>query len=339
MEPITEDRSVSAHPVTRTALLMVIALAAVACSPTAGALGSPNSPAVTTPPSEPAPSDAAPGTASPVPTATPSGEPSDEPTEIPIGTPTATPRPTPTASPAGTSVVRAYFMLGSLTGEAGLVPTLRELPKTQAVARAAMLELLKGPQGVELEGSPAMYSGIPEGTKLVDLAIANGTATVTLSKEFLQAGANVQAATAAGQVVYTLTQFSTVDDVTIHIAGGNDAGGGLTRADFQSMVLPAIFVDRPAWGAAAGNPARVTGLANVFEAAFRVQVLDGNGKVLADKQVMATCGTGCWGSFKTDVAYSIGKAQYGTLRVFSLSAKDGKPENVTEYRVWLTPAS
>jgi hypothetical protein len=54
---------------------------------------------------------------------------------------------------------------------------------------------------------------------------------------------------------------------------------------------------------------------------------------------MATCGTGCWGSFKTDVPYTIGKAQYGTLRVFDLSAKDGTPENVTEYRVWLTPAA
>ena len=35
--------------------------------------------------------------------------------------------------------------------------------------------------------------------------------------------------------------------------------------------------------------------------------------------------------------YAVGKAQYGTLRVFDLSAKDGTPENVTEYRVWLTP--
>ncbi len=112
------------------------------------------------------------------------------------------------------------------------------------------------------------------------------------------------------------------------------------RSDYQVIgILPAIFVDRPAWGAAAGNPVHVAGLANVFEATFRVQVLDGKGNVLADKQVMATCGTGCWGSFKTDVPYAIGKAQYGTLRVFDLSAKDGTPENVTEYRVWLTPAA
>ncbi len=87
----------------------------------------------------------------------------------------------------------------------------------------------------------------------------------------------------------------------------------------------------------AGNPMRLTGIANVFEAQFMVQVLDGKGNVLAEQPVMATCGTGCWGTFRTDVAYEIGKAQYGTLRVFEPSAMDGSPVNVTEYRVWLTP--
>ena len=62
---------------------------------------------------------------------------------------------------------------------------MREIPATKAVARAAMTQLLGGPQGVELEASPAMYTGIPEGTKLLDLAIADGIATVTLSKEFV----------------------------------------------------------------------------------------------------------------------------------------------------------
>jgi hypothetical protein len=82
----------------------------------------------------------------------------------------------------------------------------------------------------------------------------------------------------------------------------------------------------------------VSGLANVFEAQFRVQLLDGNGNTLADKPVMASCGTGCWGTWKTSISYSVLKAQWGTLRVYDLSAKDGAPENVTDYPVWLTPA-
>jgi len=325
-------------------LLTAVVVALAACSPIAGALGTPNSPAVTPVSTDgPAQSDVAPGSAVPATSAVPSkssgpSDPSVHPGVSPAAT-SPSPTATPTASPAGTTIVRAYFMLGSLTGNPGLVPTLREIPKTQAVARAAMTELLQGPQGVELQGSPAMYTSIPNGTKLVDLGIANGTATVTLSPEFQGASQNFQLTTATAQVVYTLTQFSTIDKVTVVVAGGATQAG-MSRSDFQSVgILPAIFVDRPAWGAAAGNPARVAGLANVFEATFRVQILDGKGSVLADKQVTATCGTGCWGSFKTDVGYTLAKAQYGTLRVFDLSAKDGTPENVTEYRVWLTPAS
>jgi hypothetical protein len=345
MEPRTEDRAMSARSVTLVVVLLTVLAALVAaCSPTAGALGTPNSPAITPVTTDgPAQSDVAPGSAVPAGSgsaASPStpSSPSGKPGVSPAGS-SPSPSAAPSASPAGTTIVRAYFMLGSLTGNPGLVPTLREIPKTQAVARAAMTELLQGPQGVELQGSPAMYTSIPDGTKLVDLGIANGTATVTLSAEFQGASQNFQLKTATAQVVYTLTQFSSIDNVTLVVQGGATQAG-MSRSDFQEVgILPAIFVDRPAWGAAAGNPARVAGLANVFEATFRVQILDGKGNVLADKQVTATCGTGCWGSFKTDVGYTLGKAQYGTLRVFDLSAKDGTPENVTEYRVWLTPAS
>jgi len=103
-------------------------------------------------------------------------------------------------------------------------------------------------------------------------------------------------------------------------------------------LVPAIFVDRPAWGAAARNPLKLAGSANVFEATFRAQLLDADGAVLADEQVTASCGTGCWGHFKADIPYAVPKPQYGTLRVFSLSALDGTPKNVVEYSVWLTPA-
>ena len=78
-------------------------------------------------------------------------------------------------------------------------------------------------------------------------------------------------------------------------------------------------------------------MANVFEATFRVRLLDANGSTLVDRQVMATCGTGCWGSFKVELDYTVNRAQYGTLRVYDRSAKDGSPENITEYPVWLTP--
>jgi len=100
--------------------------------------------------------------------------------------------------------------------------------------------------------------------------------------------------------------------------------------------LPIIWVDRPAFNAAIGNPARITGTTDVFEATFRIAILDATGRVLADEMVMATCGTGCRGTFDVTIAYTVNRAQYGILRVYNLSAKDGSPEAVRDYRVWLT---
>jgi germination protein M len=246
--------------------------------------------------------------------------------------------------------VRAYFILGSFTGNEGLVPVLREPPQTKAVATAAMHALLEGPAPAELAASPAMYSAIPEGTTLLGLTIKDGIATVDLSKEFESGGGGDTMRQRLGQVVYTLTQFSTVDGVRFKLDGtptstfGGEgvtftpAGRPLVRKDFHDQ-LPAIFVDRPAWGASIGNPANFSGLANVFEATFRIELRSAGGSILADRQVMASCGTGCWGTWRATIGYAVTKAQWGTMRVYDLSAKDGAPENVTEYPVWLTPGS
>ena len=331
------------------ALLVSVGLVTASCAPAAGPLGTPASPRVTPAAAsgEPAPSDVAPGTPSPSPSPSPS--PTQPPSLAPTGspsqssaaasaTPTSRPSPTPAPTPVATTIVRAYFMLGSFTDNPGLAPVLRTVPETKTVANAAMTALLEGPKGAELAASPAMYTSIPDGTRLLDLSIADGVAMVNLSAEYKGAIASFQGGTANAQVIFTLTQFSTVKLVRIEVEGQSQ-GGALGRSDYQLVgLLPAIFVDRPAWGAAAGNPARISGLANVFEATFRAEIRDAQGGILVDKQVMASCGTGCWGTFKADLPYSVSKAQYGTLRVYDLSAKDGTPENVTEYPVWLTPA-
>jgi hypothetical protein len=213
--------------------------------------------------------------------------------------PTPTPpTPAPTATPAGTTIVRNYYFLGSFTDNAGLAPVLREVPETKAVATAAMRNLIAGPNEKELSARPAMYTAIPDGTRLLDLSIDKGVATVNLSDEFRLARASFEGGQAEAQVIYTLTQFATVNAVRIQVEGVAYQAGQLTRADYQMEgLLPAIFVDRPAWGAALGNPGTVSGLANVFEATFRVQLLDGKNGIV-DRQAMRRCGTGCWGTFK-----------------------------------------
>ena len=331
-------------------LLLVTALVA-ACSPSVGALGTPAAPPATAEPSLEVPSgDATPDLSSPEPTTTP--EPSASASASPgaSSSPTATPTQRPTATPApaasGTSVVRAYFVLGSFTDNEGLAPVLREVPQTKAVATAAMRELLAGPDEAEMAARPAMYTAIPDGTTLLGISIADGIATVNLSQEFESGGGSASMQARVAQVTYTLTQFPTVTGVRFQLDGVPvTALGGegivldqpVGRDDFRDQ-LPAIFVDRPAWGASLGNPGTVSGEANVFEATFQVELLDAGGRTLLGKTVTASCGTGCWGSFRTSLAYSVARGQWGTLRVFESSAQDGSEINVTEYPVWLTPA-
>ena len=59
--------------------------------------------------------------------------------------------------------------------------------------------------------------------------------------------------------------------------------------------------------------------------------------VIFDEPVMATCGTGCWGTFDITIGYDVPEAQWGILRAYNLSAADGSVELVRDYSVWLTP--
>ena len=258
-----------------------------------------------------------------------------------------------TASPGGErTTIRAYFFLGSFTHPAGLAAVLREIPTTRAVATAAMNALLAGPGAAEVAARPAMYTSVPSQTRLLGLTISDGVATVNLSREFESGGGSASVLGRLGQVVFTLTQFATVKSVAFELDGQPVtvfSGEGVVldhpvgRSDFTDQ-LPAIWVDRPAWGAAIGNPARIVGMANVFEATFRVAIFDGTDPVkgqtpLVDELAMATCGTGCWGTFDVTLRYAVPSARWGVLRVYDLSARDGSPENVTDYPVWLTPGS
>jgi len=322
------------HPRTAVApiVLLVIAAIVAACSGPTGGLGSVPISAPTAS-AEPTSPDETPG---------PSGSvvPSTEPSVEPAVSPDASVAPSTTEK----MIVRAYFVLGGEPGVVGLVPVLREVPKSTAVATAAMKALLAGPTKAE-SSDRQISTAIPDGTTLLGISAKNGVATVDLSTEYDSGGGSASMQYRLAQVVYTLTQFSTIKSVVFQIDGetvtvfgseGIVLDGPTGRADYYDQ-LPAIFVDRPAFRAAFVSGGRVAGNANVFEATFRVAVLDAGGKTLVDEQVMATCGSGCRGTFNTTLDYVVGKGQWGTLRAYEPSAKDGTPQNVREYPVWLTP--
>ena len=323
----------------RPSLLLAMGLVLAGCASSGGLGPVPSTPATPIPSAESNAPDATPAP-SIAPSATAAGSTSPGmSSSLPPASAGSTASP---STPTETVVLRAYYLLSAKDAD-GLVPTLRVVPKTTGVARAAMVALLDA--SAIHRSYPQVDTAIPDATTLLGISIKDGIATVDLSREFGAAGAGAYRAR-LGQVVYTLTQFSTVRAVAIKVEGqvltsfgpeGIVIDGPLDRADFESQ-LPSIFVDRPAFGAAAPSPVRVRGSANVFEATFRIAILDGAGKQLVDQQAMATCGTGCRGTFDTTVRYDVSKAQWGTLRVYFGSAVDGSPQDVRDYPVWLTPA-
>lgn len=97
-------------------------------------------------------------------------------------------------------------------------PVERVIPKTQAVARAALEDLLKGP--TELEEKAGYFSSINEGVKILNLTVSNGTARVDFDKTMEEGiGGSCLTAGIQSSVVETLKQFPSVKEVVISVEG------------------------------------------------------------------------------------------------------------------------
>jgi Immunoglobulin-like domain of bacterial spore germination len=97
----------------------------------------------------------------------------------------------------------------------------------------------------------------------------------------------------------------------------------------------AIVVERPGSGKAVSSPISISGTANVFEAVVSFRLVGDGGIELASGHAMASCGTGCRGSYEASLKYVVSGDQSATLEVFEASAKDGSPINVVRVPVML----
>ncbi|MHB1342109.1 MAG: GerMN domain-containing protein [Coriobacteriia bacterium] len=164
----------------------------------------------------------------------------DTPTSSGAATPSAevTPTELPTDGPA---VMRVKLYFGN---EDRVMAVEREIPYTTGVAKAALLELLKGPSATEMQGL-ALHTQIPAGTTLDAVSITNGVAKVDLSGEFDDGGGTLSVTMRLAQVVYTLCQFPTIDSVEFYMDGtrvdvftgeGLILEGPQTPEDYYSLV-------------------------------------------------------------------------------------------------------
>jgi len=239
--------------------------------------------------------------------------------------------PTATTGPAPATAVeaRVYFTRDSTVATAGRRVT------PPAVAQGAVEALLAGP--TEAEAALGLTSPIPAGTELRRISVADGLATVDLSGSFLDQG-GPDVALRVAQVVHTLTQFPTVDRVTIQVEGvpaptvGPDATPVVEvgRGAFEDQA-PAVLVESPTPGATVTSPVRVTGTANTFEASVGYEVRSADGTVLDEGFTTATSGTGTRGTFElTTSALPEGEA---VLAAFQVSAEDGSRIDVYEVAI------
>ncbi|MBI4101685.1 MAG: GerMN domain-containing protein [Candidatus Nealsonbacteria bacterium] len=95
-------------------------------------------------------------------------------------------------------------------------PVEREVVKTEAVARAALEELLKGPTRKEL--AEEFFTSLNPGVKIQRLTVENGTAKVDFDETLqFQVGGSCRVSAIRAQISNTLKQFPTVEDVVISI--------------------------------------------------------------------------------------------------------------------------
>jgi Immunoglobulin-like domain of bacterial spore germination/Sporulation and spore germination len=222
-------------------------------------------------------------------------------TAPPAPTAPATGATTTNAAPApATTSLAVYFVR-----DGKVAPVRRNVPETKAVGAAALAQLLAGPSAEER--AAGLASAVPSGTSLSGLKIAGGDARL--------AGVDALGRKTLGQVVYTLTQFPSVQSVDGH-----------TRAELED-VTPIVLVESPLPGDAVTSPLHVRGTANTFEANVQLSLSDSQGP-LVDTFTTATSGNGTRGTFDGVISFTTRHAGAGTLLAYDVNQASGVREHV-----------
>lgn len=140
------------------------------------------------------------------------------------------------------------------------------------------------------------------------------------------------APTPAPTVTVTATATEVVTEEPTD-APGRDACDDLVGGESLAFV----FVTEPAPGTQVSSPFEFAGCSNTFEAAYEWRLLDRDGRILAQGFGNATCGTGCVGTFRQSVTFTVTDRQVGTLQVFTTSAEDGSERDVNALPLVLEP--
>ncbi|RJE46985.1 spore gernimation protein [Dehalobacter sp. MCB1] len=246
--------------------------------------------------------------------------------------PTPEPSPEPEPSAVGTMKAAVYYLKDS-NNETYLVREVHEIPKSAGVARAALEELING-----TPVTAGAFKVLPADTKILEVNIENGLATIDFSEEVLHANVGASGETLGiASIVNTLTEFPTIKKVQFIVNGkaenGMDWWGhvGLYEQpfarDLSSVYEPAIWVTAPVDGQTITSPLKITGNAQIFEAVVSYRLRDAQGNILAEGNTMAAAGAPGRGDFEASLTFTPSAAGSGQLEVFESSMKDGSDLN------------
>jgi len=124
----------------------------------------------------------------------------------------------------GMTNIKVYFSNNKMDPEIScnkVFAAEREITKIEAIGSAAINELLKGPTDQEKE--QGFYTSINQGVMLQSLEIKDGTAYADFNQQLQQGvGGSCKVAAIRWQIIETLKQFPTIQNVVISIDGNSE---------------------------------------------------------------------------------------------------------------------
>jgi len=129
-----------------------------------------------------------------------------------------------------------------------LVPLMRKIPWEEGIARATLKNMIDSPELREILGPTGLMPIIPAGTEILGISIDNetGLCKVDFSENVLDNQSEKDEENFIKGVVYTLTEFPTINEVQILVGGktlksttyGHDLSKPLAREDINLMGNP-----------------------------------------------------------------------------------------------------
>ncbi len=124
-----------------------------------------------------------------------------------------------------------------------LVPVMRKIPwpDGKGIAKAAMRALVDNPANRQDMETVGLIPVLPANTEIIGMSINEGLCKVDFTAEFMNYGNKQDEVAITKSVIYTLTEFPTIDTVQIMIEGkktntltyGLDISNPLTREDIN----------------------------------------------------------------------------------------------------------